>query len=209
MSALKDLPGVPKPIARPTADVIVMEFKDGQKIEDFSSWELPEGTVERLETLVHEMHRRGVTHGDLHGHNILVDEHGEVALIDWATASTFGPHPVAAKKFSYEEWRALDERALAKVKVIHKPVDITERERDLLLNGGSRIYRFFKKFKTGFEKMRGIDEEKLAARAEKKERYLKRLNRYYSPDDDNREALEEKLRLNKINKSLGLPTDET
>ena len=207
--ALKDLKGIPKPIARPTADVIVMEYKAGKKIEDFNSWELPDGAVEKLEELVREMHERGVTHGDLHGHNILVDEEGNVALIDWATASTFGTHPSGPKKFSFEEWRALDERALAKVKIIHNPIDITERQRDLLINGGSRIYRFLKKFKGSFERARGIDEEKLAARAAKKDRYLKRLDRYYSPaDEESKEVLKERLRKNKQQKSRGLSTDD-
>lgn len=209
LTALKGLEGIPKPIARPTADVIVMEFKPGRKVDDLETWEMPEGAVEKLEHLVREMHSRGVTHGDLHSHNILVDEEGNVSLIDWATASTFGRKPVGPKKFAFEEWKALDERALAKVKIIHNPVDITERQRDLLINGGSRIYRSLKKFKAGIEKVKGVDADTLAARADKKENYLKRLNRYYQPEDhETREALRERLTTKKEQRRQKLATEE-
>lgn len=199
LCALKDLPGVPNPIARPLADVIVMEHKSGRQAEHINTYEMPDGASEKVQQLVSEMHRRGVTHGDLHGFNILIDEAGEVALIDWATACVFGKNPPGAKKLLFEEWKALDERALAKVKIIHDPISITPRERDLLLNGGSRVYRFFKNFKNGLEKLRGVDEEKLAIRAAKQERYAKRLERYYQPEDEAaREVLEARLKAKKM-----------
>lgn len=199
LCALRDFREVPDPVARPLADVIVMGFKNGRQVETIEPWEMPDGAARKIEAFVEKMHKRGVTHGDLHGYNILVDDEGEIALIDWATASVFGKNPQAAKKFAFEEWKALDERALAKVKIIHDPIEITERERDLLLNGGSRIYRAVKNIRTKFEKLRGMDEAKLAARAQKQDRYLKRLNRYYNPgDEETKRALEEKLKANKL-----------
>jgi predicted Ser/Thr protein kinase len=194
LTALRDLDGVPKVVARPSADVLVMEFKEGRPLEEFNKWELPEEAAPRIEKLVHEMHARGVTHGDLHGLNILIDEDANVALIDWATSGVFGPKPSGPKKFTFEEWKALDERALAKVKVMHDPLHITERERDLLLNGGSRIYRFFKSFRRGLEKMRGVDQARLELRAAKQAEYLERLDVYYGADEETRQRFEQKRR---------------
>lgn len=176
LSTLKDLDGVPKAVAMPDADAFVMEYMAGMQVEEMQAGSVPLEAITKIEALVKEMHRRGVTHGDLHGYNMLVDEQGNVALIDWATASVFGANPRGVKKLAFEEWRALDDRALAKVKVFHAPLLLTERERDLLLHGGSRVYRFVKKFKIALEKLRGIGEEKKAARAARQENILQNLN---------------------------------
>ncbi len=201
LCALKEVDGVPNPVARPDSDTIVMEFHDGRPIEKLSKWEIPEDTVEKIEKLVEEMHARGITHGDLHGYNILVNEIGEIALIDWATASTFPMRRGGLKSFTFEEWQALDDRALAKVKIETAPLSITPRQHDLLLNGGSRIYSFFKNFKNFGERVRGIDETKLTAREEKKQAYQKRLEKYTPTHSAERiEKLQRKLETKKIGK---------
>ena len=57
-------------------------------------------------------------------------------------------------------------------------VDIQQEMHDLLLNGGSQIYRFVKQFKSLGERVRGVDEEKLSARERKQQAYQKRLEKY-------------------------------
>jgi len=91
----------------------------------------------------------------LHGGNILVDNLGDVSLIDWATASFFGPHPTGPKAVSFANWRALDERAFLKVKLSHAPHSITPREREILLNGPSALYRLVKNLRFMLQKLRG------------------------------------------------------
>jgi serine/threonine protein kinase len=177
LCALADLEGVPSPIARPDSDTIVMEFRPGRPLDKLKWWQVPDNVVEKIENLVAQIHARGITHGDLHGYNVLVDEGGAVALIDWATASTFGERRGAAKSFTFDEWRALDERALAKIKIYFEPVDMTPLQHDLLLNGGSRIYRFVKSFKRIGERVRGVDEETAAQREEKRDKTLRRLQK--------------------------------
>lgn len=155
LEALKGLPGVPAPIALIDADCFVMELREGTPIKKLKRGDVSESTLQQLEALLREMHRRGVTHGDLHGGNILVDEQGEVSLIDWATASFFGPSPKGPKAVSFANWRALDERALLKVKLSHAPHSITPREREILLNGPSGLYRFVKNLRFLLQKARG------------------------------------------------------
>ena len=178
LCTLADLEGVPAPIARPAADIIIMEYCAGEPLDRMSFATLSQETVARLERFIQKLHARGVTHGDLHGYNILVAPNGDFAIIDWATAGVFGAAARGAKKFAFEEWKALDERALAKVKIVHAPQEITSRQRDLLLKGGSRIYRLLKRFKNGMEKLRGVEEEKLNARAVKQDQYEKLLQKY-------------------------------
>lgn len=155
LEALKDLAGVPAPIALIDADCFVMELREGTPIKKLKRGDVSESSLQQLESLLTEMHRRGVTHGDLHGGNILVDERGQVSLIDWATASFFGPSPTGPKTVSFANWRALDERALLKVKLSHAPGSITPREREILLNGPSGLYRFVKNLRFLLQKARG------------------------------------------------------
>lgn len=155
LEALQGLKGVPAPIALIDADCFVMEFRDGTPSKKLPRGAVKPQTLQQLESLLSEMHRRGVTHGDLHGGNILVDNLGDISLIDWATASFFGPHPVGLKAVSFANWRALDERALLKVKLSHAPEEITPREREILLNGPSALYRFVKNLRFLLQKLRG------------------------------------------------------
>ncbi len=177
LCALADLEGVPSPVARPDSDTIVMEFRSGEPLDKLKSWQVSGDVVEKIERLMATIHARGITHGDLHGYNVLVDEKGAITFIDWATASTFGARRGVAKSFTFDEWRALDERALAKIKIIFAPIDITPLQHDLLLHGGSRIYRFVKSFKRVGEAVRGVDEATAAQREEKRDKILRRLQR--------------------------------
>ena len=152
--ALDELPAVPQAVARPDSDAIVVEFRAGKPIKDFARGTISSAIIAQIEAVVGEMHRRGVTHGDLHGANILVDEQGSVSLIDWATAGFFGEKPIGWKAIAFANWRALDERALIKLKLLHAH-EVTPRERELLLGGPSGLYRFVKRLRFYFAKLRG------------------------------------------------------
>jgi hypothetical protein len=77
--------------------------------------------------------------------NILVGDNGSFTLIDWATATVFGPAPRGWKGYAHAELRALDQRAVAKLKVLHAPDLIAPEEHELILRGNSRIYRLVKR----------------------------------------------------------------
>jgi hypothetical protein len=194
LRALEDLSGVPSPLTRPDADCFVMEYKPGRQLDSMEKWEISGDAVEKIVALLAEVHRRGVTHGDLHSHNILLDDNGEVALIDWATACVFGARRLGPKAVSFDEWKALDERALAKIKCASAPLDVTPRERDLLLHGGSRAYRLIKGFKGWKERVRGVDEETQRNRDRGRRRTERHLNKYgASLSEDERRQLREEL----------------
>lgn len=177
LRALRDVDGVPAAHQRIDADAFLMDYCEGQKVSDVSEASMPPGLVDSIEALVKVIHSRGVTHGDLHTDNILITEKGcGFALIDWATAYYFGAHPRGWRKVLFHELSALDDRAMAKLKVTYQPASVTERQRDLLLNGGSSVYRGCKSLRHFLEKLRGRD--KTAYRAQKVKNYQERLEQH-------------------------------
>lgn len=170
LRALRGLQSVPEPIVRIDADAIALAHCAGQPATSLGDGSLSPEVLGRVEALVAKLHARGVVHCDLHGDNILVDDYGQITLIDWATASVFGASARGVKKWTFEEWAALDDRAVAKLKVRHAPHLVSPRECDILLNGGSRAYRAVKSLRRVREKLRGKKDvervdvvEKLAA----------------------------------------------
>jgi tRNA A-37 threonylcarbamoyl transferase component Bud32 len=153
LRALNGTPGVPRPIAKPDADSLVVEYLPGTALSDVARRTVSDATMDRLEELIHTLHRRGVTHGDLHLENILVDDSGNVTLLDWATAHVFDKRN-KAQQWLFEEWQALDLRAVAKAKVYHARHLVTEKDQEFL-EGGSRTYRFIKSLRRTSDKLRG------------------------------------------------------
>jgi tRNA A-37 threonylcarbamoyl transferase component Bud32 len=155
LRALRDVEGVPKLIARVDADALAMEKLEGRPLSGLGEEKLDPQVLERIGRLLDQAHARGVTHCDLHASNVLVDEQGRAGLIDWATASVFLTQAWGFKRWSFEEWRALDRRALAKIKASHAPQLLSDSERDLLLRGGSRVYRTVKAVRHRMDRLRG------------------------------------------------------
>lgn len=167
LRALSDVKGVPHVVAKPHADVLVMEQVSGTSVAKMGAVQLDAKIIERLENLMARLHARGVTHGDLHSDNILVDENGNVHLIDWATAH-LGGHQ---NRWLFQEWRALDLRAIAKVKLIYAKEQISDADLDMLENR-TRAYRAVKGVRHKLDKLRGkqrSDEiDKTAAKVRRK-----------------------------------------
>ena len=168
LRALSGMEGVPQAIARPDADAIVVEYCPGTPANSFAERTVPEAALQKLGELVEALHARGVTHGDLHQHNILVADDGSITLLDWATASQFGPRPRGLKARLFSEWSNLDKRAVAKLKARHAPALLTGEEREILWQGGSGVYRAVKKLRHGVGRLRGANRERdrVAALAE-------------------------------------------
>jgi hypothetical protein len=145
LQALQTIDGVPAGLCRPDSDSIVMEWRPGRDAMDFEDGEISPQTLEKIVEVLAQAHRCGVTHGDLHRDNILIDEEEGVTIIDWATACVFGPQRSRLKNWTWHEWQALDLRSLAKLKARHAPQLLAEPERDLLQNGGSPLYRLVRK----------------------------------------------------------------
>ncbi|MBW3637764.1 MAG: phosphotransferase [Armatimonadetes bacterium] len=139
LRALNDIEGVPRAIARPDADSLVMEWRAGTPLMEWEDGTVSPQALEKVAQIIAQSHARGVVHGDLHRSNVLLTPEGEVTLIDWATAGVFGPRR-GAKNWTFEEWRALDVRAVAKLKARHAPTGLSATEK-VALSSGSKLYR--------------------------------------------------------------------
>lgn len=144
LEALSDVQGVPNLITQPDADAIVMSYFPGCKLDKLGKRMLPASAIHEIENLITLAHERGVTHGDLHTTNILISADGAVAIIDWATGCLHHKRLPLWRRRLLWECRALDLRALAKIKLRYNALKITSGERDLLFKQGSTIYMLFK-----------------------------------------------------------------
>jgi len=172
LRALRDIEGVPKLVAHVDADALAMEKLQGEPLSGLGEAKLDPQVLVRIERLLALAHARGVTHCDLHASNVLADERGQAALIDWATASVYQTRSRGLKRWTFEEWRALDRRALAKLKVSHAPQLLSNSERDLLLNGGSFLYRGVKAVRRQMDRLRGKSRQRRPSSPSALEQYI-------------------------------------
>lgn len=150
--------GVPCAVAKPSVDVLVIEYLAGSALKNLKPKHYPREATLQLEELVRALHARGVTHGDLHDSNILIEQNEsgvQVFLIDWATALVWKLHRSAAQQRLFREFRSLDLRSIAKMKLFYDRDHLGEDEMQLLEKGGSTLYRGVKNVRRRFDKMRG------------------------------------------------------
>ncbi len=140
LRALDGIEGVPRALARPDADCVLMEWRAGTPVMDWKMGMVPVESLEKIAEIVAQAHSRGVIHGDLHRSNVLLTEAGDVTLIDWATAGVFGAKTGVFKRFTLGEWKVIDVRAVAKLKARHAPESVSAAEKSALLHG-SKLYR--------------------------------------------------------------------
>jgi len=93
LTRLEGMPGVPALIGRPTPHAILISAVKGRPLDKMKKGELSETCFQRLVSLIHEIHGRGVAHGDLHQRNILVDQ-DQPSVIDFSTAYVKGRIPL-------------------------------------------------------------------------------------------------------------------
>ena len=93
LTRLDGMPGVPALISRPTPHAIQISTVKGRPLDKMKKGELTESCFQRLVSLVHGIHNRGVAHGDLHQRNILVDQ-DQPSVIDFSTAYVEGRIPL-------------------------------------------------------------------------------------------------------------------
>jgi serine/threonine-protein kinase len=67
---------------------LLMEYVDGKSLDDVQAPELGQLVLifSQVASALAHMHRRGVYHGDLKPHNIMLSKNGQVKLIDFGTA---------------------------------------------------------------------------------------------------------------------------
>jgi hypothetical protein len=113
LKRLQGIDGVPEYLGRPTRNSIRMTRVPGSPLDKLKSGELSELCLYRLQDLIHQIHNRGVAHGDLHMRNILI--HEDIAyIIDFSTAYARGRLPLLDKGL-FRIFKLLDLERLYKI----------------------------------------------------------------------------------------------
>jgi len=108
---LEDVEGVPRCYGTLGPCILVLERVAAQPVLAAAPEQLSDDFLEVLTALVTNLHRRGVAHGDLEKlTNILVDQHGQPVLVDFAASIITGSNPLAALLFPLlcdSDWRGV------------------------------------------------------------------------------------------------------
>jgi len=98
LKKLKGVEGVPVYLERSGSLSIRMTELPGVPLDKLKKGEFSDMCFHRLQILLHQIHSRGVAHGDLHMRNILIHE-DKPSIIDFSTAYVLGRLPVLDKQF--------------------------------------------------------------------------------------------------------------
>jgi len=98
LKRLKGIEGVPVYLGRPKSHLLRMTRVPGIPLDKLKRGELSELCFHRLQSLVQQIHSRGVAHGDLHMRNILIHE-DKPCIVDFSTAYVRGRLPLLDKNF--------------------------------------------------------------------------------------------------------------
>jgi predicted Ser/Thr protein kinase len=113
LARLRGTPGVPQ-LVEATDDALVVERLPGETLHQLRRRGIDEATGRRIAALVASLHALGVAHGDIGRHDVLVDEDGAVALVDFATAVSVGSPPLVGRLL-LPLWKRYDDAKTAKL----------------------------------------------------------------------------------------------
>lgn len=128
---LGGIAGVPRLLARPAADALLLERIEGRPCAGPRATAVTQAFFDDLDALLARLRSRGVLHGDVK-RNVLVTPAGGAALVDFGAsfvvptwAGPLGRRLVALAVL-------YDERSVARLKARVAPDSLTPRERDLV-----------------------------------------------------------------------------
>ncbi len=142
--ALEQVPGIPRLINVISKDVFVMEWLDGEPLPRRKLKEiLGEHFFDNLCTMLDEMHKRGVAHGDLRRRNILVGADKSPRILDFETAVLRGR---GIRRRLFEAIARIDRITVIKIKAKYFHDQISPQEEVLLrdLPWHLRVGRFLR-----------------------------------------------------------------
>jgi tRNA A-37 threonylcarbamoyl transferase component Bud32 len=143
LKQLASISNVPKILGVVDGYAFIMSIAPGQRLPD--RWAPPPSlqTLNRLKTLVEQIHARGIAHNDLRRTNIFYDQQETPYIIDFATAlfkSNKDSDPI------FNKAAMLDKIKIAKIKQAYYPQRLTEHDNRLLTQGAfyKRLSAFWK-----------------------------------------------------------------
>ncbi|MBN1105647.1 MAG: hypothetical protein JXL84_19720 [Deltaproteobacteria bacterium] len=140
---LKGLEGVPSLLRVIDGQALVLQRIDGENLENLETRrKLPRSFFDELESLVREVHRRGLVHCDLkRAPNILVGRDGKPYILDWSASVFRHEFPFFPLNRIYERLLSDDFNAVTKVQLRHCPEEVSaERKRNYFARGPAEVF---------------------------------------------------------------------
>ena len=108
--------GLPAFLGRLGAHELATEWVDAVPLKARTGARLDDALFDRLESIVAELHRRGVALADLHHRDVLLAENGRLFVVDLATAWVLGRRPGLVRRRLFERFRESDRVNLARMR---------------------------------------------------------------------------------------------
>lgn len=141
---LAGLPGTAAFLERVDRQAILLSCVAGRPLARFEPGALPARFFDDLERLLEAVHARGVAHGDLHRHDVLVTDEGRPCVVDFSTALCAPPGADPVLGFVFRQMRRADRRAAAKLRRRFMPAASgAVPERPALYRIGAHLRRLF------------------------------------------------------------------
>ena len=135
-------PGVPQFLGRIDRLAFALEFIEGTPISTFGMGEIAPEVFPRIQTIIDEIHARGVAHGDLKRRsNLLLAPDGRVWIIDFA-AAIVARGPISAKLMRLVA--EVDDKSLPRLKKFVAPELLTDEDKWKLENP-TKLERYARK----------------------------------------------------------------
>ena|GEM_PF-403829 len=147
LKRLQGIEGIPAFIGRIDQYCLVMEYIEGGRLPHRNQPPPSPRFFQRLKTLLGEMHKRGITHGDLRRKNILIASGDRPYLIDFAGAFRLKKRGNFIMRAIFRRLRKVDDLTALKLHYSYQPGTLTKAEKKRLENTPwyLRLGRFLKK----------------------------------------------------------------
>lgn len=135
LRALDGTPGVPHLYKKLDRLAFAMEFVEGTPVADFEEGTLDPAVFPRVQNVIDEIHRKGVSHCDLKRRsNLIVTKDKQIYLVDFA-AAVVGRKPLRPFNNWFQKKMAeIDDKSLPRIKKFAAPELMTAEDWDKLNN---------------------------------------------------------------------------
>lgn len=110
------MPGLPRFYGRVGPFTLAMEWIDARPLAEAERSEVALECFDRLESLVHRLHERGIALADLHHRDVLIDEDRRVHIVDLAAAWVVGDDAGRMRRSVFRRLCEQDRIAVARMR---------------------------------------------------------------------------------------------
>jgi len=133
LQILDGVPGVPRLLARPAREAVLMEYVPGVSTREITRGALAPEFFERFYRLIEDIHRRGVAHCDLRSRgNILLGPGGQPYIVDFVAHFKQGEPWNPLTRWMFRKFCEADRTSVARLKQALAPELLTEGEQAAL-----------------------------------------------------------------------------